>query len=156
MYCPNCGTSNEGKPSYCRSCGQSLAAAQLVVDGQFDTAIAKFKKSEDLLGLGLLIFGLFMAGSIVMLFLEGPRPFSFAVLLALIVCTPLVLTGLIKLNRARRQLDPTEPQQNRVNAAKEMSALPPRSTDPLEITPEMRGSITEHTTVHLNQKKPTA
>jgi hypothetical protein len=60
MYCPNCGTTNDARPSYCRNCGQSLATAQLAVDGHFDEAVANFKKSEDLLGMGLLIFGLFV------------------------------------------------------------------------------------------------
>ena len=96
-----------------------------------------------------------MLGSVVMLFLEGPRPFSFAVLLALLICLPMVLIGLIRVDRVRRELDPNEAERKRLNAAKEMSALRSQPTDPLEITPEMRGSITESTTVFLDRKKPT-
>ena len=71
----------------------------MALEGRVDDAIAKFKKSEDLLGLGLLVFALTMLGALLMLFFEGPRAFSFIVILGLIVCVPIVLTGLIKVDR---------------------------------------------------------
>ena len=151
MYCPNCGTTNDARPSYCRNCGQSLAAAQLAVDGHFDEAVANFKKSEDLLGMGLLIFGLFVLGALIMLYLDGPRQFSFAVILGLIICLPIVLVGLIRVDRVRRQLGSSETERKRLSPT-EMPALTARATDPLEVTPEMRGSVVEHTTVRLDQK----
>jgi hypothetical protein len=131
-----------------------LIAIQHAIDGRIDEAIAKFKKSEDLLGAGLLIFGLFVLGSIVMLYLDGPRPFSFGILLGLITCLPMVLLGLIRVDRVRRLLDRSEAETPSLAPPNNVNALPARATDPLEITPEMRGSITEPTTLHLDQRKP--
>lgn len=155
MYCPDCATLNDTQTRYCRKCGRSLTGVQLALEGRIDDAIAKFKKSEDLLGLGLLVFALTMAGALFMLFLEGPRPFSFIVVLGLIVCLPIVLTGLIKVDRVRRLLEQdAEPKQVGPNN-KTNNALPARTTDPLEIVPELRGSVTDRTTLHLDQHKPT-
>src|SRR5687767_1392671 len=108
MYCPDCGTLNDQRPSYCRRCGRSLVAVQHAIDGRVDEAIGKFKKSEDLLGAGLLTFGLFVFGSVVMLYLDGPRPFSFGILLGLVISLPMVLLGLIRVDRVRRLLDRSE------------------------------------------------
>ena len=155
MYCPDCATLNDTQTRYCRKCGRSLAGVQLALDGRVDEAIAKFKKSEDLLGLGLLVFALCLAGAFLLLFTEGPRSFSFAVIFAVIVCLPIVLTGLIKVDRVRRLLaEPGETKQiesgNQAN-----NALPARTTDPLEIVAVPQGSVTDRTTLHLDQRKPT-
>ena len=155
MYCPDCATLNETQTRYCRKCGRSLAGVQMALEGRVDEAISKFKKSEDLLGVGLLVFALIMAGALLVLFSEGPRAFSFIVLFALIVCVPIVLTGLIKIDRVRRLLDSSETQSPQVEATKIKDALPARSTDPLEIGPEFQGSVTDRTTLHLDQRKPT-
>lgn len=154
MYCPDCGTLNDARPSYCRKCGRSLVGVNLALEGRVEEAIAKFKKSEDLLATGLLIFGIFLIGAVIMLFLEGPRPFSFSVLLGLIICLPIVLMGLIKIDRVRRLLDRAEAEPKRLPATNELNALPARETDPLEISPKMRGSVTDRTTLHLDQRKP--
>ena len=155
MHCPDCGTLNENQPRYCRKCGRSLVALQLALDGRVDEAIAKFKKSEDLLGAGLLIFSLFAAGALLMLFTEGPRPFSFGIIFGLIICVPLVLTGLIKVDRVRRLLESSGTEVKELGTQQRANnALPARSTDPLEIVPEMMGSVTDRTTLHLDQKKP--
>jgi uncharacterized membrane protein YvbJ len=67
MYCPDCGTINENKPRFCRKCGRSLTAIQLATDGRVDEAIIKFKKSEHLLGTGLVIFAIFVLAALVSL-----------------------------------------------------------------------------------------
>lgn len=154
MYCPDCGTLNDARPSYCRKCGRSLVGVNLALDGRVEEAITKFKKSEDLLATGLLIFGAFLLGAIVMLFLDGPRPFSFSVLLGLLISLPIVLSGLIKIDRVRRLLDRAEAEPKQLSTPTEVNALPARATDPLEISPEMRGSVTDRTTLHLDQRKP--
>jgi hypothetical protein len=127
----------------------------MALDGRVEEAISKFKKSEDVLGLGLLVFALCMAGALFMLFLEGPRPFSFIVILGLIVCLPLVLTGLIKVDRVRQLLEDSADAKQIGPASKTNNTLPARTTDPLEIVPQLRGSVTDRTTLHLDQRKPT-
>ena len=155
MYCPDCATLNDSQTRYCRKCGRSLTGVQMALEGRIDDAIEKFKKSEDLLGLGLLIFALTMLGALFMLFFEGPRIFSFIVIFGLIVCVPIVLTGLIKVDRVRRLLDQEEDGKQIGPGNQANNALPARSTDPLEIVPELRGSVTDRTTLHLDQHKPT-
>jgi uncharacterized OB-fold protein len=76
MYCPQCGTQNEPKPSYCRQCGQPLIGVQLALDGRVDEATAKFTKAEDLLAGGLLTFAIFVLTGIISLAIGGPVPFA--------------------------------------------------------------------------------
>ena len=154
MHCPDCGTLNDNQPRYCRKCGRSLVALQLALDGRVDEVIKRFKNAEDFLGAGLLIFAFFAAGALLMLFTEGPRPFSFGIIFGLMICVPLVLTGLIKLDRLRRLLDSSGTEIKELGTKQRPNnALPARSTDPLEIVPEMMGSVTDRTTLHLDQKK---
>jgi len=156
MYCPDCATLNDSQTRYCRKCGRSLTGVQMALEGRVDEAVAKFKKSEDLLGLGLLVFALTMLGALLMLFFEGPRAFSFIVIFGLIVCVPIVLTGLIKVDRVRRLLDASESEPKQIGRNDlPNNALPARSTDPLEIVPVPGGSVTDRTTLHLDQHKPT-
>jgi uncharacterized OB-fold protein len=49
MYCPQCGTQNEPRQSFCRQCGQRLMSLQLALDGRVDEVSAIFSKAEDLL-----------------------------------------------------------------------------------------------------------
>lgn len=157
MYCPDCATWNDQQTRYCRQCGCSLAGVQLALDVRIDDAIAKFKKSENLLGLGLLVFTLCMLGAFVMLFVgRGPIPFVLAVIFALLVSVPLMLTGFIKIDRVRRLLDATKAESKKIAVHNSPNAVrSSRSTDPLELIPEPRGSVTDRTTLHLDQRKPT-
>ncbi len=156
MYCPDCATVNDTQTRYCRKCGRSLVGVQMALDGRVDEAVAKFKKSEDLLGLGLLLFALTMAAALLVLFFfGGPHPFSFVVIFGLIVCLPIVLTGLIRVDRVRQLLDQDEETKQIGPNNQANNTLPARSTDPLEIVPELRGSVTDRTTLHLGQHKPT-
>src|SRR5262245_46592238 len=156
MYCPDCATLNDSQTHYCRKCGRPLTGVQMALEGRVEEAVTKFKKSEDVLGWGLLLFGLFMAAGLFILFFNGgPRPFSFVVLFALIVCLPIVLTGLIKVDQVRRLLEGDADKKQIDSNQKVINALPARTTDPLEVTPEFRGSVTDRTTLHLDQHKPT-
>ena len=44
MFCPQCGSENDQDKKFCSSCGQSLAAVQLALEGRVDAAI---RMSED-------------------------------------------------------------------------------------------------------------
>lgn len=151
MYCPDCGTINENRPSFCRQCGRSLTGIQLAVDGRVDEAIAKFKKSEDLLGTGLVIFAVFVVAALVSLFLTGVYPFAISIGLGLIICVPIVFLGLLRVDRVRRLLDPGEKQASLLAQSKEnRSSLPPApTTDALPTGPIAPGSVTEQTTLNL-------
>ena len=154
MYCPDCGTINENRPSFCRKCGRSLTGVHLAVDGRVDEAITKFKKSEDLLATGLVIFTVFVFGALVSLFLTGVYPFAISIGLGLIICVPIVLLGLIRIDRVRRLLDPGEKQRLIEQAEENRNFLPPApTTDALPTGPVAPDSVTDHTTVNL--KHPT-
>lgn len=155
MYCPDCGTINENRPSFCRTCGRSLTGIQLATDGRVDEAIAKFKKSEDLLATGLVIFSIFVLGALVSLFLSGVYPFAISIGLGLIVCVPIVFMGLVRIDRVRRLLDPAEESPKRIDESKNnRSALPPaRATDELPRRSDVPDSVTEHTTLNLQDPK---
>jgi hypothetical protein len=157
MYCPDCATWNDRETRYCRQCGCSLAGVQLTLEGRVDEAIANFKKSENLLGLGLAIFALVMIIAFILLFTVGPIPFSFLVMFALALAAPLVLTGFVKIDRVRRLLDRSVASPKQIPEAKKaQTALEAaRSTDQLQFGAEPRGSVTDRTTLNLDQHKPT-
>jgi hypothetical protein len=154
MYCPDCGTVNENRPSFCRTCGRSLTGIQLATDGRVDEAIAKFRKSEDLLATGLVIFSIFVLAALVSLFLTGVYPFAISIGLGLIVCVPIVLMGLIRVDRVRRLLDPGKESPRRINEGPDVSALPPaRTTDALPRRSDVPDSVTEQTTLNLQDPR---
>lgn len=152
MYCPQCGTQNEPKQSYCRQCGQPLMSVQLALDGRVDEATAKFKKAEDLLAAGLLTFAIFVLTGIISLAIAGLVPFAINIILGFTICLPIVVTGLVRVDRLRRLLDPQERRANLSleQPAQPLAALPAaRTTDPLDSRLPIPGSVTEHTTFSL-------
>ena len=125
----------------------------MAADGRVDEAITKFKKSEDLLGTGLVIFAVFVVAALVSLFLSGVYPFSISIGLGLIICVPIVLLGLIRVDRVRRLLDPSETSPKRIEAqANKVNAIPPARTTE-KLLREKPDSVTEGTT--LNLENPT-
>ncbi|HEX6729498.1 MAG TPA: hypothetical protein VF074_05780, partial [Pyrinomonadaceae bacterium] len=125
------------------------------VDGRVDEAIAKFKKSEDLLATGLVIFTVFVLGALVSLFLTGVYPFAISIGLGLIISVPIVFLGLMRVDRVRRLLDPGEKPTKLLKQSDEnRNSLPPApTTDRLPRGPVAPDSVTEQTT--LNLKHPT-
>ena len=106
MYCPQCGDHNETQQSFCRQCGQSLVSVRLAVEGRVDEVMTKFGKAEDLLAGGLLTFAIFFIGAIVSLVIGGTFPFAISLLLGFAICLPIVIKGLVRVDRLGRLLDP--------------------------------------------------
>ncbi len=132
-------------------------SVQLALDGKVDEATAKFKQAEDLLAGGLLTFAIFVLSGIISMLIGGLTPFAISVILGFTVCLPIVVTGLVRVDRLRRLLDPKEgpgnlslEQSSRPVAA--LSAAP--TTDPLNSQLPVRGSVTEHTTFSLKAPEP--
>lgn len=149
MYCPDCGTVNENQPSFCRKCGRSLTGIQLAIEGRVDEAIDKFKKSEDLLAAGLLIFSIFVVVGLVSLFLTGVYPFAISIGVGLIFSVPFVLLGLIRVDRVRRLLG--EKSTRPLLPPKEnVTFVPPGvTTEALTTGPVAPDSVTDRTTLNL-------
>lgn len=157
MYCPQCGIHNEPKQSYCRQCGQGLMSVQLALDGRVDEATAKFKKAEDLLAGGLLTFAIFVLTGIISLVIAGLVPFAINVILGFIICLPIVIKGLMRVDHLRRLLDPQEEAGKLLpgQAARPVAELPSaRTTDSLDSRLPIPGSVTEHTTFSLKTPEP--
>ena len=158
MYCPYCGTLNDPKPSFCRKCGQRLTSVQLALDGRVDEVQEKFKKVEDLLAGGLLTFAIFvLAGIISFLIGGGPIPVALNIILGLVICTPIVITGLRRVDRLRRLLAPDkgEGKLSLEQPAPPVADLPAaRPTDPLDSKFDVPVSVTEHTTFRLKTPEP--
>ena len=55
MFCPQCGAENEKDKSYCRRCGQSLAAVRLALEGRVDEAIKTVEGDKKLSGYRLRV-----------------------------------------------------------------------------------------------------
>lgn len=157
MYCPQCGTQNEPRPSYCRQCGQALMSVQLALDGRVDEAAAKFKKAEDLLAGGLLTFAIFALTGIITLVLAGLVPFAINIILGLIICVPIVVTGLVRVDRLRHLLDSNKGPRSLPleESGRPVVQLPAaRATDPLDSRLPLPASVTEHTTFSLKTPEP--
>lgn len=156
MYCPQCGDQNETQQSFCRQCGQSLVSVRMALEGRVDEVIAKFSKAEDLLAGGLLTFAIFMIGAIISLVIGGTFPFAVSLIIGFAICLPIVLTGLIRVDRLGRLLDPKntsgEMQLKEARSAKEF--LSARPTDPLVADLPAPNSITEDTTLNLKTPAP--
>lgn len=116
-----------------------------------DEAITKFRKSEDLLATGLVIFAVFVLGALLSLFLTGVYPFAISIGIGLIISVPIVLLGLIRVDRVRRLLDPGTKQANLIEPTEgNRIFLPPAPpTDALRTGPVGPGSVTEQTTLNL-------
>ena len=157
MYCPQCGDHNETQQSFCRQCGLSLAGVRLAVDGRVDEVMTKFGKAEDLLAGGLLTFAIFFVGAIVSLVIGGTVPFAISLVLGLAICLPLVIKGLVRVDRLGRVLDPKNtPSDNLLTEAGRPAAelTAARPTDPLVDKLSAPNSITENTTLNLKTPRP--
>jgi hypothetical protein len=156
MYCPQCGANNEPKQSFCRQCGQSLVSVQLAVEGRVDEVIAKFSKAEDLLAGGLLTFAIFVLGGLVSLLIGGLVPFAISIGLGFIICLPIVIKGLMRVDHLGRLLDPKKTSSDTLlkDTGRPAELLAAKPTDPLDASLPAPGSVTDHTTLNLKTPQP--
>ena len=156
MFCPQCGAQNESKQAFCRQCGQPLRSIQLALDRRVDEAVAKFSRAEDLLAAGLLIFCIIFLGAFVSLFLTGSIPFVISVILGFLISLPLVLTGLVRIDRVRRTLNPKDEASDKLlEPSAVVDPILPATPTPnqLGLNADVFGSVTEDTTARLKTPK---
>ena len=152
MYCPKCTAQNETEQKYCRHCGLPLTILQLALEGRVDEGVAKYKKGGDLLSGSTITLGLCLFGALINILLI-PSPWNVYAVVAnsivgLMVALPMVITGHVRLSRAKRLLS-SEDQAHRLMKAE---SPPARVTDPLLSRIPIPSSVTEQTT--LNLKSP--
>jgi hypothetical protein len=130
---------------------------RLAVEGRVDEVMTKFGKAEDMLAGGLLTFAIFFIGAIISLVIGGTIPFAISLLLGLAICLPIVIKGLVRVDRLGRLLDPKNTSSDKLlnDAARPVGELAAaRPTDPLIDKLPAPNSITENTT--LNLKTPSS
>lgn len=159
MYCPKCSAQNEAEQKYCRRCGLPLTVVNLALEGRVDEALAQYKKGGGSLSGGTITLGLCLIGALINLILI-PGPWNgYAVLansiIGLVIALPMIITGHVRLSRAKRLLSSENPTHHLMKAESHQPAtlLPPAAvTDPLLSPVPIPSSVTEHTT--LNLKSP--
>ena len=159
MFCPRCGAENDLEQKYCRRCGLPLAAARISLQGGIDEALTRHKKGENLLTGGSVTLVIFILGAFANILLN-PGPWNYGVvvnlLLGLVITAPLITTGLVRLRRARRALQPRGLQDQLTSdpstgggALTSSAHTTDRLLSPVIAPP----SVTEHTTLHLKSPK---
>ncbi|MFN2510584.1 MAG: zinc ribbon domain-containing protein [Pyrinomonadaceae bacterium] len=159
MYCPKCSAQNENEQKYCRRCGLPLSILNLAIEGRVDEAVPQYKKGGDSLSGSTITLGLCLIGALINLLLV-PAPWNvYAVvansIIGLVIALPMIITGHVRLSRAKRLLSLEDPILRSIKAESHRTAtlLPPAAvTDPLLSPGPIPSSVTEQTT--LNLKSP--
>ena len=152
MFCPKCGAKNADEQGYCRSCGHGLVSHRLAMEGKIEDAGTHIKSGSLLISIGLIIIGIVKLNLILNLFFS-PSKFGiiFNTLLLLLVAVPIMIAGIFRLSRAKRNLGPAPNDDEKAitaNEATPLAAAP--TTDHLISVP----SVTEHTTLELKEPEP--
>lgn len=165
MLCPRCGTENNLEQSYCRQCGLALSIVRLAVEEHADEAWEKMRNARKTLlsGTGIsamqiliLILG-HMIGAIGGKFLVI-TPFDLIVLGILsIIGMPLIVKGVVEIERANNLLSGKDKtgKSSLANLKRSTTALPSADTvNSLDASLHFPDSVTEQTTVHLEDHRP--
>jgi len=164
MLCPRCGTENSLEQSYCRQCGLGLSAVRLTIEGRADEALEKMKNARKTLlsGTGIsamqiliLILG-HMIGAIGGKFLVI-TPFDLIVLGILgIIGMPLIIKGVVEIERANNFLSGKDKTSKSLwHLKRSTTALPAADrVNSLDAGLHFRDSVTEQTTIHLENHRP--
>ena len=152
MFCPKCGAKNADEQSYCRGCGHGLTSHRLAMEGKVEDAGTHIKSGSLLISIGLIIIGIVKLNLILNLFF-GPSKLGliFSTLLLLLAAVPIMIAGIFRLGRARRNLGPPPSNSENAIAADEATALPAAPTTEHFIN---MPSVTEHTTLELKEPEP--
>jgi membrane protein required for beta-lactamase induction len=152
MFCPKCGVNNLDEQRYCRGCGHGLASHRLAMEGKVEDAGTHIKSGSLLVSIGLVIVGIVKLNLLANL-IFSPTKWSviFNLLLLLIVAVPLMVAGILRLNRAKHALSPPHQADDEAIAESEAARLAAApTTDHLIDMP----SVTEHTTLELKEPEP--
>ena len=153
MFCPQCSAENSLEQKYCRRCGLELAAARISLQGGVGKTLTRHTQGEVLFSAGGGTLVIFILAALANIFLDsGPFPVLINLVLGLLVAVPLMTTGLVRMRRASRTLQPNdEPRQLAADQSDGTRTLPSSaySTDPLLLPIKTPESITEATTQNL-------
>src|SRR5262245_40931853 len=153
MFCPACGSDNDGDKKYCRSCGQPLSAVRLALDGRVDAAIKMSEGERRLkphrvrvgLGIFLILVGLFT------IFTGGAVGFSNVQSAAVVLILMMVFFIYIsrKSHRIARALDADDQTLRLDRSDSDPAAI--RAGNPGVLKPAPDGSVTDQETIKLKR-----
>ena len=157
MFCPRCGIENTPEQKFCNKCGLQLGGVALALEGRVDAAITEIDKAARRLNGTLKALGIFFLIVLVGLLLKGQLGvFSFlgSATLGIVVALPFVIMILQRMRRAKRLLNrQAAPEGPAIDQSERPDVqLPPAPiNDPNIVTPDIQGSVMEHTTHKLKR-----
>jgi hypothetical protein len=152
MFCPKCGATNADEQSYCRGCGHGLASHRLAMEGKVEDAGTHIKSGSLLISIGLILIGIVKLNLILNLFFSTSKfGIIFNTLLLLLIAVPIMIAGIFRLGRARRNLGPSPSDSDQTIPTNEAPALPAAPTTENFINAP---SVTERTTLELKEPEP--
>ena len=163
MFCPKCGAQNRIEQKFCRSCGQSLPAVRMAMEGRIDEAVETLEKDVDKLSIGAVTLAIFAAIALIPSIVSGAASAAVNLILGLLIAGPMIYKGMKRLDQSIKLLDPKEAAQAKIEPAQAQPVLakpePPvaalptvPNTDPL-LANSAPASVSEHTTLQLNRSE---
>jgi len=165
MICPRCGTENDLEQSYCRQCGLTLSTVRLALEGHLDEAMVKIKHARNTLrnGAGITVMSVLIlilghligsiGGSVLIL-----TPFDLLVVgIISLIGVPLIIKGALGIERANNLLSGKDMLGRSTLGRPEQSSTALPSGDvanSLDARLQAPEPVTEHTTIHLEGRKP--
>lgn len=106
MFCPQCATENEVRLSYCRSCGLSLVAVRLSLEGRVDEGTAVLSRAQKPLLISLIALAIFCLITVLTLLTGGSFGWANAVSAIgfLVITLPFAIFGALRVRRANQLL----------------------------------------------------
>ena len=153
MFCPQCGSDNDADKKYCRSCGQSLAAVRLALEGRVEAAMKMSEGEQRLtphrIRMGLAVF--LIAVALATIFSGGRIGFSniqSAALVLILMMIFFIFTSR-KAHRIARALD-VEDQTPGLNRA-DSDPVSIRAANPAALKQAPDSSVTDQETIRLHR-----
>jgi hypothetical protein len=152
MFCPKCGIGNLIDQKFCRGCGHALTGHRTALESSFEEAVENIKSGTAALAASAAVLIILSALVLGVWIFQKDAGALFILIPMLAFAIPATTIGLIRLNRAYRELSPARRDRQRPVIESKMTTVqlaPGATTDSLALSANSPASITEHTTLDL-------